>query len=132
MRQVELFCLDPSVGVFPPPSPPVAFFKRYRGLIIGVGMPMLSLALLIATNRPATNGSAALISLNVACILVALHFQFTFNSEVRLLNLLEKHIDVTQNAFDNILKILEAQVSQTEAMAARLAELEKHAKDGSS
>ena len=135
MRQLELHRLDPSVGVLPPPSPPVAFFKRYWVLIVGIGMPMLPLALLIGTNNPVTNGSAALISLNVACILVTLHFHFQLYSEVRLLKLLEKHVTVTENVFRTVEAHsghLGAHDRQTEALAARIAELEKQAKDGSS
>jgi len=93
-------------------------------------MTMLFLALLIATNNPATNGSAAIISLNVACILVTLNF----HSEVRLLNLLEKHINATEHVFRIVEaqgKILEVQGSQPEAMASRLAESQRLVKDGS-
>jgi hypothetical protein len=124
LRQIELARRDPSVSVLPPPSPPVAFFKRYRGLIVGVGMPVLSLASLMAMNYPAINGFAALIGLNVACILINLQSY----SELQLLKLMLKHFTVTEH----VSRTLDTQRRQTEAMETRLAELEKLAKDGSS
>jgi hypothetical protein len=42
MRQNELFRLDPKVGVLPPPTPPVMFFKAHW-LKLLYGLPVLSL-----------------------------------------------------------------------------------------
>jgi len=64
-----------------------------------------------------------------------MHFHYELNSEVRLLNLLEKHVTATEyvsRTLEAHNKILEVQDRQTDAMAARLAALEKQANDGSS
>jgi hypothetical protein len=124
LRQIELFRLDPSVGLLPPPSPPVAFFKEYGGLIVGVGVPVLSLAWLITMNNPVTVGSVTLISSYFALILINLHF----HSELRLLKYFLKLITVNEQ----VLRILETRRCETEAVAARLAKLENLVKDNSS
>jgi hypothetical protein len=128
MRQNELFRLDPSVGLIPPPSPPVAFFKRYRGLIVGIGGPLLTLALWLAWSRnsPVTNVSVMIISLNIIAIFFAVRHHGELSAEQRLLNLLEKHIDVTHNAFDKVFSVLDVQASRT------FAALEKQVREGSS
>ena len=114
MRQIELFRQDPSLGVRSPPSPPVAFVKRHGALVAGIALPMLSVASLLATDRPATNATAALISLNVASTLITLQL----HSELRLLKLLLKLTDISKEAFL-------VQDSQARGIAARLAEVER-------
>jgi len=119
MRQLELFRGDASVGVLPPSSPLVTFVKRYRDLIVGVGLPILNLALLMmARKSPATNGSAALISLNFACIV------FTLNAHIqlRLLNVLSQHMSM----FSDINKTNEIQMRLMEVLHQKaLAEIAK-------
>jgi hypothetical protein len=68
MRQNELFRLDPSVGLRPPPSFPVTFFKQYWDVIGGIGLPILSVGISIVTNQPVTLASVITISVNVGCI----------------------------------------------------------------
>src|SRR5690348_10325944 len=52
MRQNELYRQNAAVGLLPPPSPPVAFFKRYSNPILGLGIPLLLLAWLLSSNGP--------------------------------------------------------------------------------
>jgi hypothetical protein len=100
MRQNELFRLDPSVGVKPAPSPPVAFFKRHWfliwTLILGVGLPMLGVVLVLARNVPLTNFSAVMISYYFALMIYNLHSY----SEMRLLKIINTMIETDKSTSD--------------------------------
>ena len=70
MRQVELYRQDPTVGLVPPPSPLTKFVKSKWDSALGIGMPVLSLVIEFSGHAPITRLSVALISLNVAFLLV--------------------------------------------------------------
>lgn len=93
MRQLELFRKDSSVSVLPPPSPPLAFFKRYYDVLLGIGMPMLWMAYLMTNNGPATVRLAVLISFNFVCIV----YNLQQRSERRLLRLVDKLVEMHQS-----------------------------------
>jgi hypothetical protein len=103
MRQVELFRRDPSVGVLPPPSPPVAFFKQYWDLILGVGVPILGMAFVMAKNEPATTLSAGLISYNIASIVYTLYLR----SERRLLAFIQGLLETDAATIDALRQVVE-------------------------
>lgn len=122
MRQIELFRRDPSVGVLPPPSPPVAFLKRHWDVILGIVFPILNIATFMIRNEPVTVLWVVIINFNVGCIVYTL----ALRSEIRLLKLIGKMADTM---FDQaklssvIVKGNEAQMRLTELQEQRLKEI---------
>src|ERR1017187_7244364 len=76
MRQNEAFRQDHSVGLVPPPHPVVAFYKRHRYWIVGIGLPGSVLIWSGFDTKPITKVDIILLAGNVAVIPMTLIVHF--------------------------------------------------------
>jgi hypothetical protein len=92
MRQNEAFRQDPSVGLVPPPHPVVAFYKRHRYWIVGVGLPAGVLVWNGFDTKPITRVDIILLAGNVAVILMTLVVHFLLRLADRQIRMMDWQI----------------------------------------
>jgi uncharacterized coiled-coil protein SlyX len=132
MRQIELFRVDQSAGLIAPPSPPVAFLKKHRDLILGIVVPLLTLTGWLAWtwNSPVTTISVLIITFNLFSIFGTLRLQAQWVADRKLLNSMDEHVALTKRITETVdehWKLLYAQADQIEALTSRLASMETQA-----
>jgi hypothetical protein len=107
MRQIELYKLDPSVGLTPPASRLTYFVKSKADAIFGFGFPAFSLIVgLIANPQPLKRWDAIIISVNVALIFFMVVLKLMSRVQTTMLALSqvqEKHF----NLIERIAKVAE-------------------------
>jgi hypothetical protein len=119
MRQNELFRLDPSVGVQPPPSPVVTFLKRHWEMIFviqGIVLPLVSLAISIVNNQPVTLISVITVSLNVGTILYVLSFCLDMGLMRSIKSLREAQQITTKSLHEQMTTLVEIQTHTVESL----------------
>jgi len=121
MRQVELFKVDPSVGLIPPPSALTILLKEKLPDAIIVGLPLILIVDEMMKDGEITRGSVLTISLSVALILAyaTVRFVFTLVRELvgmikRVIGVMEQHIEATKEIQKSRIAELEAKL-KTEA-----------------
>lgn len=117
IRQVELFRLNPKVGILPPPSPPVAFFRRNWPLLAGLVMPLSGLLLYLSRDPPVSNLSTILITFNVASMLYTLLVDIHKRLNSALMDA-ERHFNESIGKLADAVKMLaDTSMSQSKALA---------------
>ena len=84
MRQIELYKLDSSVGLTPPPTALTRFIKSKWDVVLGFGGPTINLVLELSSSAPITRLSVFVISLSVALLLTNVVMAVTFRLVERM------------------------------------------------
>jgi hypothetical protein len=110
MRQSELFKLDPTVGIVPPPSVPyvivvrtstkvLSFVRRYGIIVFGIVLPLIGVIPDLILQRRLTVNSLAIlciVAFNVVTVLIS-----------RIYDMVGKLIDVDSKQTDTVDKVLD-------------------------
>jgi len=102
MRQIELYKLDPSVGLVPLPSAITRFVKSKWDKVLGFGAPASGLLIEFVSAAPLTRASVFLISFSVAFLLANVVMLVVFRLAERTASLIaalgaaqERHLEIT-------------------------------------
>lgn len=122
MRQIELYKLDPSVGLLPPPSALSRFVKSKWDTVLGIGGPSIGLWIEMGNQAPLTRISVFLICLLMALIVlnVVMSVLSTFIRKLLAINqslgeTTKAHFEITKSHTGLIAKLADA----AEILAAR-------------
>ena len=83
MRQIELYKLDPSAGLIPPPSSLTKFVKSKWDTIFGLGGPILMLASEFAKTTPVTRFTILIISVALVLLFTNIVLAMLYKLQLR-------------------------------------------------
>ena len=117
MRQVELFKIDPSVGLIPPPSSFTVFLREKGPDVLIVSLPLVLIINEMMKEGQVTRGSVLTVSLSVALIFAyaTVRFVFALVRDVvqmikKVVGLMEQHIEATKDIQKSRISALEARL----------------------